>query len=324
MQVVLRYLPQALIIIALAVLVVIIVRKLPKTAKLEAQLAAQKAADTASGVIPKRKRTLKLPPVLGPLFKKVRPAMRSAGRGIVKGTKVVSGKIGDVVVRGRLKEVLSNAARKRKKQMVSASKLAAKSASELTEKEQSILQLLKEAEDYARQSNWSAAEKVYINVIALAPKTIEAYLGLGDLYLKQKNWNDAAESYKVALQGDDANVTAWGNLGLALANKSEWVAAVDALQRAARLDPGNATRQATLGMAYMTIKEYKKATKAYREAVNHDRENMSHRVELAKAANLAGDKALAEEMLNTVLARDPLNEQSKALLADVRAKKELE
>lgn len=315
MQIVLRYLPQALIIIALAVIVVIVVRKLPKTAKLEAEFAAQKASEVASGNAPKKK----LPKF--PILTKVGPGLKVVGRSMTKSGR----KLKELVVRGRLKEVLLIAARKRsKKDMVSASKLAAKSSAELTDTEQTILKLLREAEDYARQANWSAAEKVYINVVTVAPKTIEAYLGLGDLYLKQKNWNDAAESYKVALEGDDANVTAWGNLGMALANKSEWVAAVDALQRAARLDPGNAVRQATLGMAYMTIKDYKKAAKAYREAVDHDRENMAHRVELAKAATLAGDKAVAEEMLNTVLARDPLNEQAKSMLGELTAKKDLE
>ncbi|MFO0705041.1 MAG: tetratricopeptide repeat protein [Candidatus Andersenbacteria bacterium] len=323
MQIVLRYLPQALIVVALAVLVVVVVRKLPKTAKLEAELAAQKAAEAAGNTtgLGRAKKKRKLPPVLALLG----PGLKKAGSGLARGSRTLGRTVSNVVVRGRLKNVLSIAARKRNKsQMVSASKIAAKASKDLTQKEQTILKLLKEAEDYARQSNWPAAEKVYIKVVALAPKTIEAYLGLGDLYLKQKNWNDAAESYKVALDGDDSNVTAWGNLGMALANKGEWVAAVDALQRAAKLDPGNAIRQATLGMAYLTIKEYKKATKAYREAVNHDRENMSHRVELAKAANLAGDKALAEEMLNAVLARDPLNEQAKSLLSEVKAKKELE
>lgn len=320
MQVVLRYLPQALIIIALAVIVFIVVRKLPKTAKMEAELASQKAAEKAAGVVSAKKKVA-LPPVL----QKVGPGLKVVGRGISKGGKAIGRGVSKLIVRGRLREVFSIAKRKRaKKEMVSASKIAAKAESQQTEKEQAILQLLREAEDYTRQSNWPAAEKVYIKVVALAPKTIEAYLGLGDLYVKQKNWNDAVESYKVALEGDDDNVTAWGNLGLALANKGEWVAAVDALQKAAKLDPGNAVRQATLGMAYMTIKDFKKAAKAYREAVNHDRENLSHRVELATAASLSGENAEAEEMLNTVLARDPLNERAKSLLADLKSKKEVE
>ncbi|MFH0830968.1 MAG: tetratricopeptide repeat protein, partial [Parcubacteria group bacterium] len=314
MQIVLRYLPQILIILALAVLVIVVVRKLPKTAKLEAELATQKT-------LAKSKKVRKLPPVLAVVGAKVGPLLKTTGRGLATSGK----KIGQVIVRGRLKEIFAIVARRQgKKPMVSASKIAAKSSAQLTEREQAILKLLKEAEDYARQANWPAAEKVYIKVVALAPKTLEAYLGLGELYLKQKNWNDAAESYKVALQGDDSNVTAWGNLGQALANKGEWVAAVDAFARAAKLDPGNALRQATVGMAYLTIKDYKRATKAYREAVKHDRENMSYRLELAKVALLVGDKALSEEMLNTVLARDPLNEQAKGMLAELKSKKELE
>jgi Tfp pilus assembly protein PilF len=305
MQIVLRFLPQALIIVALVVLVIMIARKLPKTAKLEAELAMNK--------VPLRRPASKPARLQG-----ITKLLRSTGRGIATGARAVV----KVVGRGRLRSVLKLAERKRMPKVESVTKSSG--AGVPTEKDKIILQLLREAEDYSRQANWPAAEKVYIKVVALQPKTLEAYLGLGNLYMKQKNWNDAASSYQVAIEGDRNNVTALGNLGLALANKGEWVAAVDALAKATRLDPGNAVRQATLAMAYMTIKDYKHAVRAYREAVKHDRENLNHKVELAKAAVLIGDKALAEENLTSVLARDPLNERAKAMLAEVRAKKDLE
>jgi tetratricopeptide (TPR) repeat protein len=310
-QIVLRFLPQALIIIALAVVVVVVARKLPKTAKIEAELAAQKNPAKAA----KKTRSAQLG-AAGALASK---AGKQIGRGALRVARVVGGRLG---------KVLKIAERRRtaKVSPVTPVSVAQQTGTGMQdEKQRTILQLLREAEDYGRQANWQAAEKVYIKVVALAPKTLEAYVGLGNLYMKQKNWNDSAEAYKVVLEGDKNNLVALSNLGLALANKGEWVAAADALQRAAKLDPGNATRHATLGMAYMTIKEYKKAVRAYREAVKHDRENLSHKVELAKAAHLAGDKATAEEMLTSVLARDPLNEQAKTMLAEVRAtNKELE
>ena len=101
MQIVLRYLPQALIVIALAVIVVIVVRKLPKTAKLEAEFAAQKAAENAAGKVTPKKRA-KLP-----ILEKVGPGLKVVGRGLSKGGR----KLKEMVVRGRLKEVLRIAAR---------------------------------------------------------------------------------------------------------------------------------------------------------------------------------------------------------------------
>lgn len=313
MQIVLRYLPQALIIIAFLVVIILIVRKLPKTAKVEVDLASDKSAKAAA------KAKSKLPSIIS----KTGAIFATAGRGIAVGSK----KTARVIFRGRMAGVLKNAVKRRKKKNVPETKSVMSKAgtgTALSEKEQTVVKLLKEAEDYSRQANWSAAEKVFIKVVALEPKTLEAYLGLGNLYMKQKNWDDAVEAYRIAVEGDDTNVNAHGNLGTALANKGEWVAAVESLQKATKLDPGNAVRQATLGMAFMTIKDYKKAVKAYKEAVDHDRENMSHRVELAKAAKMTDDKAVAEEMLSAVLARDPLNEEAKKLMEEVRSKKELE
>lgn len=318
MQFALRFLPQALIVIALAVVVAVVIKKLPKTAKLESDMKMQKELPGMPAV---KKAPAKSK--FGRAAQKTVRVTKRVGLAVGSVTKKVGKQIG-----GRVSKVYQTAMKKRRGtsdirvKPVSVSEEGTTSVK--NEKQGAVMQLLREAEDYTRQANWPAAEKVYIKVVALAPKTLEAYLGLGNLYLKQKNWDDAAEAYKVVLEGDRENIAALGNLGQALANKGEWVAAVDVLARAAKLDPGNAVRHATLGMAYMTIKDYKHATRAYKEAERHDRENLSHKAELAKAAHLSGDKALAEEMLSAVLARDPLNERAKTLLKEVREKKELE
>jgi len=324
MALILRYIPQILIVIALAVIVTVVVRRLPKTAKLEADLARENAA-AATGASGKeiKKRTKKASGAAMLAAKKVGGVSVKAGKAV--GAQI--SKAYKKVAKGRLGQVFKNAARKRlpgKSSGAEVSGIKSVSESPADEKRDTVVKLLKEAEDYARQANWSAAEKIYIKVVTLAPKTLEAYLGLGNLYLKQKNWDDAAESFRVVLAGDEENIAAWGNLGQALANKGEWVAAAEAYERAVKLDPGNATRHATLALAYVTTKDFKKAVRAYREAVKHDRENLSHKIELAKVAKLVGDKPLAEDMLTQVLTRDPLNEQAKTLLKEVRENSELE
>ncbi len=313
MQLLWRYLPIAIIIIALAVIVWIVLRKLPKTAQLEAELKEQKSDDKPgkSGEVG---------------ADKPRGKVGRAAKKVTEKFGVVGSKIGAAFKSERFGKVLALV--KRKKASLATPEGAAtkekEPATSDSEKQKIAAQLLREAEDFARQANWQAAEKVYIKAVALLPKSVEAYLGLGKLYMRQKNWDDAAASYREALKYDDANITAWGDLGLALANKSEWVASVEALERAAKLDPGNAERQASLGMAYMTIKEPKKSIRAYREAIKHDRDNLSHKIELARAAKADNDPALAEETLKEVLAKEPLNEQAKELLKELQDKKELE
>ncbi len=309
MDFVLRYLPLVIIVIAIAIIVFIVLRKLPKTAQLETELANQKDEK------PKTDKLKKPAGKVGAIALKAKDKVASVGK-----------KIGGLFGGGRFDKLLSIVKRK-KSSLATPEGAATKEAEPETtdqEKQKIATRLLKEAEDFARQANWQAAEKVYIKAVTLLPKSVEAYLGLGRLYLKQKNWDDAAASYREALKYDDNNIAAWGDLGLALANKSEWVASVEALERAAKLDPGNADRQSALGMAYMTTKDYKKAVKAYREAAKHDRDNVSHSIEMAKAAIAADDKAFAEETLKEVVTKEPLNEQAKDLLKSVQSKTELE
>jgi len=102
-----------------------------------------------------------------------------------------------------------------------------------------IKRLLSEAEAYVRQDEFIQAEKRYIEIISSNPKSVEAYEGLGQLYLRSKQYSQARESLKFALRlgPKDASVSmSMAELELAEENPG---AAVESLRKCIELRPKN-------------------------------------------------------------------------------------
>ena len=61
---------------------------------------------------------------------------------------------------------------------------------------------------YENLEQFSAAQKVYLQVVSLDPKSTEGYYNLGTLYWNQQEYEKAIDAYKMAveLSPDDNNV----------------------------------------------------------------------------------------------------------------------
>lgn len=102
-----------------------------------------------------------------------------------------------------------------------------------------IVGLLREAEELVTQEKFEEAERKYLSVIALDPRNVDAYEGLGNLYLDTKRSPEAREALTFILKfrPNDASVlTSMGEVALAEEKFSE---AVGYLKRAVDLRPGN-------------------------------------------------------------------------------------
>lgn len=73
---------------------------------------------------------------------------------------------------------------------------------------QKIGLLLEEAETFLKEGELEEAEKKYIEIVALAPESVEAFVGLGAVYTEKKDLAHAAESllYAIKLTPDDAHL----------------------------------------------------------------------------------------------------------------------
>ena len=85
----------------------------------------------------------------------------------------------------------------------------AKSRAKKTKKSQktappeAIAALLKDAQTQLLMENYKEAEQKYIEVIRFAPRTVEAYRGLGRLYFAKKQWEEAKQTYQFIIKLDD-------------------------------------------------------------------------------------------------------------------------
>ncbi len=102
-----------------------------------------------------------------------------------------------------------------------------------------IVGLLREAEEFERQSRYEEAERKYIAVVSLDPRNVDAYEGLGNLYLRMRKYAEAREALNFILKfrPDDASVlVSRGEVELAEGKPAD---ALPHFARATVLRPGN-------------------------------------------------------------------------------------
>lgn len=75
-----------------------------------------------------------------------------------------------------------------------------------------IEKLHNQAVEAALKQNWETAIKLNLDIIALDPSYIDAYLGLGFAYMHVSNLKEAKAQYKKALDIDPVNIIAQNNV----------------------------------------------------------------------------------------------------------------
>jgi len=174
-----NFLPQILIILALAIIFIIIARKLPRAARI-AEVKERKEALTVKKE-EKLKGIARLIHIIKFLGKRFRDFTVFVFRRLFyQFTKLKAKKPTEV-------ETVSHLVRE-------------KPVIRQITNEEKILDLLEQAAKYFGSGNYKKAEKTYIEIIKLDPKNIRAYKGLGRMYKKQGNLKDAKASFEHVLQ----------------------------------------------------------------------------------------------------------------------------
>lgn len=68
--------------------------------------------------------------------------------------------------------------------------------------QETIKKVIMEAEDLVKKENYSEAEKKYIEILSLDGKNREVYIGLAEVYVRQKNTKQALQIYSHVLKLD--------------------------------------------------------------------------------------------------------------------------
>ncbi|MFH1456553.1 MAG: tetratricopeptide repeat protein [Patescibacteria group bacterium] len=138
----------------------------------------------------------------------------------------------------------------------------------MVEKQNAIKSKIAEAEDFLIKEDYKQAEEILIEVIAIEPKNIQAYLGLGRIYRAQKNFEHATEIYKHILKIEPNNND--GLLGLARVaiKQNNRELAIEIFEKLTRLNPDNASYYYEQAVTMENLGEYEKALESCQKAVD--------------------------------------------------------
>lgn len=174
------------------------------------------------------------------------------------------------------------------------------------------LKSLEEAEDYEE------AERKFIKALKLAPKNEQAYTGLGRLYLIQKKFEEAVETYKFLIKHYPENDAYFANLAQAYHGLKLYDQAVEFYEKAIELAPQNPKRYLNLGLTLEAKKHLEEAILNYRKALDLEKDNTQFMLVLAEALISRGEKEEGQLLLEQILLLEPTNHLAREKLMGLK------
>ncbi len=174
---------------------------------------------------------------------------------------------------------------------------------------EAIAALLKDAQTQLLMENYKEAEQKYIEVIRFAPRTVEAYRGLGRLYFAKKQWDEARETYLFIVKLDEKDGRAHNRLGMIAVETEDWKTAVAHFKRAVEIDNKIALRHYDLAHAYDKMGKQLYALRSYERAVSLEPLNPKYLDAYLKTAILLKNKELAQAAYDQLKIANPENKK---------------
>lgn len=174
-------------------------------------------------------------------------------------------------------------------------------------KQQSLFTLLREGDSARNHGDFETAEDKYITAIRIDSKNAEAYRGLADVYFKQEQIDEALETYKFILQLDSNDDEILVKLGDIYHKKGDVKSAIDYYQRAVLANDAYPHRFAKLAEMLDSIEQYETALSAIEQAVELEPNNPKYLDMMVEMAILSGDKDAAEDGYQKLRMANPEN-----------------
>lgn len=177
---------------------------------------------------------------------------------------------------------------------------------------------LHQAEASLEREDYLDAERQYIKVIEKDPKSEAAYSGLGKLYLAQRKFDEAAQTYGFLVKHYPQNGSYHSSLGQAFHGQKLYERAVEAYERAIELQPANPKRYINLGLTLEAQKHLEEAILNYRKAADIEKNNTQFLLVLAEALIKKEEKKQAEAVLEEILILEPTNHLAREKLMQLK------
>lgn len=279
-------LPFALIIISLAIIIIIIVRRYPqltlldvdsipevKVEKKKVELLKKRLAKDSAEADAKRREMMK--PVIQKL-KQIQLAFR--------------------IYVGKVHQRLLEHNKKKKEMRDSVSQNSA-----------SLSSLLQSAESALNQKDFDVAEAKFIEVIKTDSKSVEAYNGLGQVYLQKGELEEAKEAFEFILKlnpDDDNAMMKLAEIMRATGNREK---AIEYLESSIVVDDSKATRFVTLSEVLAEAGRDDLAMESVHQAVELEPNNPKYLDMLVEFSVKCGNKQIAEDAWHRLRMVNPEN-----------------
>jgi tetratricopeptide (TPR) repeat protein len=174
------------------------------------------------------------------------------------------------------------------------------------------------AQKSLEQEDYQEAERLFIKVLKKDQGNEQAFAGLGKLYLAQKKFEEAAETFKFLIKHHPENDSYYSSLGQAHHGQKLYDQAIEAYEQAIELAPQNPKRYVNLGLTLEAKKHIEEAVLNYRKAADLEKDNPQFLLVLAEALTKKGDKEEAEAMLEQILQLEPTNHAAREKLMQLK------
>lgn len=285
-------LPFILILLSLAVIVFVIIRKFPQLTLLDVDSIPEVKMERKKDEI-LRKRVEERMGIWGKKQEKFwKPFFRWLKRIQLSFRKYV----------GRVQKVVVDSERKLKKQRVSTSETRAEAAG-----------FLREAGAAFEQKDWELAEKKYIEVIRLSPRNREAYFGLGNVYLEKGELEDAEEAFQYLVRLNPRHDGGLVKLAEIAEKRGNVEKAIEYYDKSLLLEDSKAPRFMKIAELLLSIDKASTALEAVKQAVELEPENPRYLDMLAEVSIKCGDKQSAEDAFQKLRMANPENQKLEVL-----------
>lgn len=173
---------------------------------------------------------------------------------------------------------------------------------------------LPEAAELVIKPSIKSPEELYLEAIKKDPADRKAYEALGRLYLQNKNFEDSMEIYEYLTKLDPSIDIYWSNLGLAYFSVKDYRKAAECYEKAIGINGKIPTRWVNLALCFELLEEYNKAVKALSQALVLDKLNLNYKMLLADIYIKLENNVRAEEVLEQILAAEPMNRPAREKL----------
>jgi len=279
-------LPFLLILVALAIVVVVIVRKLPQLTLLDVDSIPEVQIDKKKDEYLKKRVEKnveafkkKRQQLFGPLVQKLKEIQLSFRQYV-----------------GRVQKRVLEDAKKRREAVTTEA-----------EKTTDLLSLRQDGEYALEQKNWDAAEKKFIEMIKIDPKDQSAYYGLGKVYREKGEKKEAEEAFEFLLQLDPNHDDALMQLAEMAKDSGDLERAIGYYERGVLLEDNKANRFIGLAELFLELGKNEPALEAVRQAVDLEPQNPKYLDMLVEVSVKCGNKDLANEAYQQLRMANPDN-----------------